>query len=132
MPVITHIANEKIRTHPQGTKRLARILFIIRLSNPLFCAVGTLDQTRRGNTAYPNIPATSQYGRPNPQDPVALGQTERLTVLLLADLGHAKSAALNSLASPGSRRSYEFAIQDFVNGSVARGCITVEGRMFAI
>jgi site-specific recombinase XerD len=35
-------------------------------------------------------------------------------VLRLADLEHAKSAVLNSLASPESRRSYEFAIQNFV------------------
>jgi len=32
----------------------------------------------------------------------------------LPDLEHAKSAVLNSLASPESRRSYEFAIQNFV------------------
>src|ERR1700678_2744592 len=36
------------------------------------------------------------------------------TVLRLPDLEHAKSAVLNSLASPESRRSYEFAIQNFV------------------
>jgi hypothetical protein len=35
-------------------------------------------------------------------------------VLRLSDLEHAKSAVLNSLASPESRRSYEFAIQNFV------------------
>src|ERR1700688_931163 len=35
-------------------------------------------------------------------------------VLRLADLEHAKSAVLNSLASPESRRSYEFAIQNLV------------------
>src|SRR6202163_1684759 len=34
--------------------------------------------------------------------------------LRLADLEHAKSAVLNSLPSPESRRSYEFAIQNFV------------------
>jgi len=33
----------------------------------------------------------------------------------LPDLEHAKSAVLNSLASPESRRSYEFAIQNFVH-----------------
>jgi site-specific recombinase XerD len=37
------------------------------------------------------------------------------TVLRLPDLEHAKSAVLNSLASPESRRSYEFAIQNFVH-----------------
>jgi site-specific recombinase XerD len=36
------------------------------------------------------------------------------TVLRLPDLEHAKSAVLNSLASPESRRSNEFAIQNFV------------------
>jgi hypothetical protein len=36
------------------------------------------------------------------------------TVLRLPDLEHAKSAVLNSLASAESRRSYEFAIQNFV------------------
>jgi site-specific recombinase XerD len=36
------------------------------------------------------------------------------TVLRLPDLEHAKSAVLNSLASPESRRSCEFAIQNFV------------------
>jgi hypothetical protein len=35
-------------------------------------------------------------------------------ILRLPDLEHAKSAVLNSLASPESRRSYEFAIQNFV------------------
>src|SRR5690349_20398827 len=35
-------------------------------------------------------------------------------VLRLADLEHAKSAVLNSPASTESRRSYEFAIQNFV------------------
>jgi site-specific recombinase XerD len=36
-------------------------------------------------------------------------------VLRLPDLEHAKSAVLNSLASSESRRSYEFAIQNFVH-----------------
>jgi len=36
-------------------------------------------------------------------------------VLCLPDLEHAKSAVLNSLSSPESRRSYEFAIQNFVH-----------------
>jgi len=36
-------------------------------------------------------------------------------VLRLPDLEHAKSAVLNSLASPESRRSYEFGIQNFVH-----------------
>jgi hypothetical protein len=35
-------------------------------------------------------------------------------VLRLPDLEHAKSGVLNSLASRESRRSYEFAIQNFV------------------
>jgi hypothetical protein len=35
-------------------------------------------------------------------------------VLRLADLEHAKSAVLNSQASPESGRSYEFGIQNFV------------------
>src|SRR6266853_1063764 len=35
-------------------------------------------------------------------------------VLRLADLERAKSAVLNSLPSPESRRSYEFAIRNFV------------------
>ena len=37
------------------------------------------------------------------------------TVLRLPDLEQAKSAVLNSLASPESRRSYEYAIQNFVH-----------------
>src|SRR6266700_878610 len=36
-------------------------------------------------------------------------------VLRLPDSEHAKSAVLSSLASPESRRSYEFAIQNFVH-----------------
>jgi site-specific recombinase XerD len=36
-------------------------------------------------------------------------------VLRLPDLEHAKSAVLNSLASPESRRSYDFAIQNFIH-----------------
>jgi hypothetical protein len=35
--------------------------------------------------------------------------------LRLPDLEHAKAAVLNILASPESRRSYEFAIQNFVH-----------------
>src|SRR5437773_12520885 len=37
------------------------------------------------------------------------------TVLRLPDLEHAQSAVLNSLGSPESRRSYEFAIRNFVH-----------------
>jgi len=37
------------------------------------------------------------------------------TVLRLPDLEHAKAAVLNSLGSPESRRSYEFAIRNFVH-----------------
>jgi site-specific recombinase XerC len=37
----------------------------------------------------------------------------RRNVLRLPDLDHSKSAVLNSLASPGSRRAYQFAIEEF-------------------
>ena len=36
------------------------------------------------------------------------------TVLRLPDLDHSKSAVLNSLSSPGSRRTYQFAIEEFI------------------
>jgi site-specific recombinase XerD len=42
------------------------------------------------------------------------GRHAAKTVLRLPDLEHAKSSVLNSLASPESRRSYEFAIRNFV------------------
>lgn len=47
-----------------------------------------------------------------------MGQTkarihQRRTVRL-ADLDHCKSALLNSLTSPASRRVYDFAIHEFV------------------
>jgi hypothetical protein len=42
------------------------------------------------------------------------GQHAAKTVLRLPDLEHAKSAVLNSLPSPESRRSYVFAIRNFV------------------
>lgn len=38
----------------------------------------------------------------------------RRTVLRLPDLDHSKNAVLNSLASPGSRRAYQFAIEEFI------------------
>jgi integrase len=38
----------------------------------------------------------------------------RRNVLRLPDLDHSKSAVLNSLASPGSRRAYQFAIEEFI------------------
>ena len=38
----------------------------------------------------------------------------RRSVLRLPDLDHSKSAVLNSLASPGSRRAYQFAIEEFI------------------
>lgn len=38
----------------------------------------------------------------------------RRTVLRLRDLDHSKSAVLNSLASPASRRAYDFAIDEFI------------------
>src|SRR5271169_2033099 len=43
------------------------------------------------------------------------GRHSPKAVLRLPDLEHAKSAVLNSLASPESRRSYDFAIQNFVH-----------------
>ena len=38
----------------------------------------------------------------------------RRTVLRLRDLDHSKATVLNSLGSPGSRRAYEFAIEEFI------------------
>ena len=38
----------------------------------------------------------------------------RHTVLRLPDLGHSKSTVLNSFRSPGSRRAYEFALNEFI------------------
>src|SRR5512142_2805511 len=38
----------------------------------------------------------------------------RRVVLRLRDLDHSKSAVLNSLGSPASRRAYEFAIEEFI------------------
>ena len=38
----------------------------------------------------------------------------RRSALRLPDLDHSKSAVLNSLASPGSRRAYQFAIEEFI------------------
>jgi hypothetical protein len=38
----------------------------------------------------------------------------RRTVLRLRDLDHSKAAVLNSLTSPGSRRVYKFAIEQFI------------------
>ena len=38
----------------------------------------------------------------------------RRTILRLPDLDHSKSAVLNSLPSPGSRRVYQFAIDHFI------------------
>ena len=38
----------------------------------------------------------------------------RRAVLRLRDLDHSKSAVLNSLGSPASRRAYEFAIDEFI------------------
>ena len=41
----------------------------------------------------------------------------RKVVLKLPDLDHAKSAVLNSLSSPHSRRNYKFAIDQFITWS---------------
>jgi len=38
----------------------------------------------------------------------------RRTVLRLPDLDHSKLAVLNSLSSPGSRRVYQYAIEQFI------------------
>jgi hypothetical protein len=38
----------------------------------------------------------------------------RRTVLRLPDLDHSKAAVLNSLSSPGSRRVYRYAIEQFI------------------
>src|ERR1700760_4946517 len=40
--------------------------------------------------------------------------TPRKVVLRLPDLDHAKSAVLNSLSSPRSRRNYKFAMEQFI------------------
>ena len=52
-------------------------------------------------------------------------------VLRLPDLEHAKSAVLNSLAFPESRRSYEFALQNFVQWycSEPRLALNLEGAI---
>lgn len=39
----------------------------------------------------------------------------RKIVLKLPDLDHAKSAVLNSLSSPRSRRNYKFAMEQFID-----------------
>jgi hypothetical protein len=39
----------------------------------------------------------------------------RHTVLRLSDLDHSKSAVLNSLTSLASRRTYEYAIEEFIS-----------------
>lgn len=39
----------------------------------------------------------------------------RKIVLKLPDLDHAKSAVLNSLSSPHSRRNYKFAMEQFIS-----------------
>ena len=39
---------------------------------------------------------------------------KRRIVLRLRDLDHSKSAILNSLGSEGSRREYEFALDEFI------------------
>jgi hypothetical protein len=41
-------------------------------------------------------------------------QNYRRTILRLPDLDHSKSAVLNSLTSPVSRRVYEYAIEPFI------------------
>jgi len=38
----------------------------------------------------------------------------RRTVLRLPDLDHSKAVVLNSLTSPGSRRIYQYAIEQFI------------------
>ena len=67
----------------------------------------------------------------------------RRTVLRLPDLDHSKSAVLNSLRSPGSRRAYEFALNEFIGWYcseprlafnrivVLRYRLTLEGRGLA-
>jgi len=40
--------------------------------------------------------------------------SHRRTVLRLSDLDHSKSAVLNTLTSPASRRTYEYAIEEFI------------------
>lgn len=41
-------------------------------------------------------------------------KTTRRAVLRLPDLDYSKSAVLNTLRSPGSRRAYEFALNEFI------------------
>ena len=43
------------------------------------------------------------------------GSKPRRTMLRLRDLDHSKASVLNSLGSPGSRRAYEFAIDEFIS-----------------
>ena len=47
----------------------------------------------------------------------------RKTILRLPDLDHSKSSVLNSLSSPGSRRAYGFAIDQFTPG-IARNHVS--------
>src|ERR1700758_2446261 len=45
---------------------------------------------------------------------LACSSSVRLRTVRLPDLGHSKLAVLNSLGSPGSRRVYEFALDQFI------------------
>lgn len=45
-------------------------------------------------------------------------KTTRRAVLRLPDLDYSKSAVLNTLRSPGSRRAYEFALTSLSLGTV--------------
>ena len=66
-----------------------------------------------GNPAAGGMEAASMGMKPS---------KPRRAVLRLRDLDHSKSAVLNSLGSPASRRAYEFAIDDrFAPAAVATG-----------
>src|SRR5580700_1465968 len=56
-----------------------------------------------------------RHGRPPPMGKNRIKPNYRRRILRLPDLDHCKTAVLNSLGSPASRRVYEYAIDQFIS-----------------
>src|SRR4029453_17992261 len=86
------------------------------LTLPLVCPYAVLDSTRGADCG---LRAVCGNAIARHWEAVAMGKHRvkpnyRRRGLRLPDLDHCKSAVLNSLGSPASRRVYEYAINQFI------------------
>ena len=108
---ITPVAGTGLQQCPPLSER-----YVFRVSSLRAAFVNALHFI---NPAWTSDKSPTHFSRPEFPRPSILCKRSkrppgRKIVLKLPDLDHAKSAVLNSLSSPHSRRNYEFAMEQFI------------------